>query len=286
MADVSVRHSGNVGDLLAALPAMREFSRQNKTPITLYCWLNRHASYYEGAIHPVIADGKTVMMNQYMFDMVRPLLLAQDYIEEVKVWSGEKIHCNMDTFRDGFINMPYGSINRWQFIAYPNLTCDLSKGWIHIPWNSSLKVNLAGINGVKLFDSEKGIDFFMDKFILNRTQRYTNPMINYFFLKEVQDKVIFAGTEGEHAIFCNEFKLSIPLLKIKNFLELTQVILASRFFIGNQSQCAQICEGLKSPRIIELCRYAPNVIPVGEHAYDFYGQLELEYHVNFLLNKK
>jgi hypothetical protein len=44
----------------------------------------------------------------------------------------------------------------------------------------------------------------------------------------------------------------------------------------------QIAEGLKIPRIVELCAHAPNVIPVGEMAFDFYAQNALEMYFHTL----
>ena len=73
------------------------------------------------------------------------------------------------------------------------------------------------------------------------------------------------------------YDLNIRKLNINNFLELAQAINQCRFHISNQTQAAQLSEGLKIPRIIEVCTYAANVIPIGEHAYDFQNQLGLEY---------
>ncbi len=282
---ISVRHSGNIGDTWAAIPAMRELSRQEKKKVILYLWTGREAFYYKDAIHPILNEaGKTVMMNEYIFKMAKPLLLEQDFIEDVRLWNGEMIEVNFDEIRDRNINMPNGSISRWYFITHPKLACDLSNVWLNVPENKDLSVKILEYKIPK--NKEVSIDYFTNKIIVNRTERYTNPMISYFFLKKYKKKLVFAGTEKERSLFCSQWNLDIPLLQINNFLELAQVIKKSKFYIGNQSQCFQIAEGMKHPRMVELCNYAPNVIPIGEYAFDFYSQLGLEYYVNFLFNKK
>jgi hypothetical protein len=269
-----------MGDLLSALPAMGELSRQSNKKLILYCWLDREATYYEGAVHPIVnKDGRTVMMNESMFNMSRSLLLAQDFIEDVKQWSGEDIDVNFDVIRDTFINMPYGSISRWYFMVYPNLTCDLSKIWLNVPEDNN--------EVIQLVYNDKGarenMSWFSDKLIVSRTQRYTNPMISYFLLKDYPGKIVFSGTVQEWSIFCGQWKLDIPLVKVENFLQLAQIIKRSKLHVSNQTMTFQLSEGMKHPRAVELCRYAPNVIPVGENAFDFYSQTGLNHYVERFL---
>ncbi len=39
----------------------------------------------------------------------------------------------------------------------------------------------------------------------------------------------------------------------------------------------QMSEGLRHPRMLEACLFAPNVIVFGENAYDYINQTGLEY---------
>jgi hypothetical protein len=48
---------------------------------------------------------------------------------------------------------------------------------------------------------------------------------------------------------------------------------------------AQISESIKIPRVIELCYHAPNVIPCGQHGYDFYSNIAVQEYFKWL-NKK
>jgi hypothetical protein len=57
------------------------------------------------------------------------------------------------------------------------------------------------------------------------------------------------------------------------------------FHVSNQTMAFQISQGLKHPRIVELCEFAPNVLVIGEDAYDFFAQSGLEYYVAIMYNK-
>ena len=256
---ITARHNGNTGDILAALPSLRQYYKLTSKKVLLHLWLDRKAFYYEGAVHPVKdVTGDCVMLNRYMYDMLRPLLLAQEYIHDVQEYKGQEIAIPLDKIRETNINMSAGDLSRWYFYLFPDLACDLSEKWLDVPWSAMLQ--------------------YRNKIIINKTERYSNPSISYFFLKQHESDLIFTGTPKEHELFCTEWGLNIPLLQVDNFLQLAQILNACKFFIGNQSMCMQIASGLKIPRILEACSFCPNVIPVGEHAYDFYYQIGLEYY--------
>lgn len=259
MTTAKASHSGSIGDTLAAIPAMREYYRQTGKKIVLHLIKGVPAFYYEGATHPT-RDEKTkemVMLNSQAIEMVKPLFLAQDFIEDVvEVTEDVPDSLRLHAIRESFVGMPSFSINRWYFYIYPDLTCDLSKVWMQVP------------------DSEK--DFAKGKIVITRTERYQNNA-DYSFLKPYEDDLVFSGTQREWNQFCMAFDLNVKKLHIKDFLELAQAIKQSKFHISNQTMAWQISDGLKHPRILELCSFAPNCIPIGENAYDFFGQLGLEY---------
>jgi len=266
MIKSSFLSSGNSGDTLAALPAVREF--YNKTGIKPILYLRKgvKAHYYEGAVHPVKDEtGSTVMLNEAMIKMLIPLLKEQPFLEDVKEWADEEIGCDLDLIRETNVGMPGLSINRWYFYVYPDLACDLSKPWLTVP------------------DTEK--DLAKGKIIVTRTERYLNDNINYSFLKQYQDELIFSGTMREYNNFCMSFDLNIKKLTVDNFLTLAQAIKQSRFHITNQTMANQISTGLMHPSILEVCTYAPNCIPIGEDRYDFLAQLGLEHYFNYLYKK-
>lgn len=257
---IEVKHSFNAGDLIALLPGMQHLYKTRGIKFRLYQRLDFPGFYYEGATSPTTnADGQMVCMNREMFDRLYPLIISQDYIESFEVWDGQKYHWDIDLSRDSkAIPMPAGHIHHYAWSLIPEFSCDLSK-----PWLSIEKQSIAS-------------DKYKDKIIVNRTQRYNNPYITYHFLRNYQDRVMFAGTETEHQIFCKDFNLDIPLLKTDNFYQLAQIIQWSKLFIGGQSLLWHIADAIKHPRILELCPQFPNTFPTGANGHGFYRQTSLE----------
>lgn len=259
-------HDGTMGDVIASLPAISEFSRKKGYKVNLYLTNGRKPIYYEGATHPTVDEqGEMVMLNPQMINMLIPLLEEQDCIQEAAIWSGQLIHVDLNKIREAPINMPQGCISRWYFYVFPELACDLSKKWLTVT------------------DTDK--DLAKGRIIVSLTERYRNPEIGYKFLKDYEKDILFAGTELEHRIFNARYKLNTERLVIDNFLELAQAVNQCRFHISNQTMCFQLSQGLKKPRVLEICKYAQNVYPIGEDAYDFYAQKALEYYVKMLADK-
>lgn len=266
---IAVKHMANIGDLISTLAGLKSYAELKNRKIIFYQQINVLGDYF-GQEHPVVdKDNNKVMCNQHIFDMIRPLLLSQKYIADFQVYNGQHIDIDMDVMRSKvFVNIPHQAIQQWGIMAYPELATDLSKAWI------TIKDNL-------------GKHAISQKVIINFTERYRNPIINYFFLKEYQDSLIFAGTEKEHKLFSEKWELSIPLIVVKDFLELAVVIKKCKFFMGNQSFCWNLSEAMKSPRILEIHQYSPNCQAfIGKHSYGFLHQTSLEYYFKLLMNKK
>lgn len=259
-------HNGSIGDVWAAIPAINEYYKKYGKKAILYLKDGHKAFYYQGATHPTYNEvGENVMLNPAMINMMIPLLEQQESILAARVWNNEKIHLDLNRFRDTNVGMPSFCISRWQFYTWPDLACDLSKVWLTVP------------------DSDK--DLAKGKIIVTRSERYTNPNISYKFLRQYENNILFCGTELEYHIFRLRFGLDIERLIVKDFLELAQALKQCKFHISNQTQSYQLSAGLKIPRVLELCEFAPNVIPYGENAYDFFAQEALEYYVA-VLNKE
>lgn len=256
------------GDCISMLPAIKKAYEKTGRKAIIYQRLNMIGVGHSDSIHPFKDDTEqAICMPESIFNMMRPLLIAQDYIEDYIIYNGQEVDYDFDRIRlESFTNQPHGSINRWLFYAYPDLACDLSKEWLSV----SECVGKTELYSIKLSKT--------DKICVNFSERYRNRFIHYFFLKRYESQLIFAGLPEEHERFCKEWGLNIPLLKVNDFLELAAAIKSCRFFMGNQSMCFQIAEALKVPRILETFHLMPNVIPIGEKAFDFYHQQALEYY--------
>lgn len=264
-------HFGTVGDIWSSLPAVRECVRLNGRKAEYYLMKDIPAEYYKGAVHPTKdANGAMVRLNQRMIDMVIPLLEAQPYIAKAAVHDvNMKIDVDLNKITETFVNMPYHPISYWYFYVYPDLFCDVSLPYIEVP------------------DTDK--DFGVkNKVIISRTERYHNMQgqIDYSFLKPYEDDCIFSGTMREYNNFCMTYDLNMPLIDIKDFLELAQALKQANGLISNQTQIFQIAEGLKTPRSVELCSFAPNVTVQGKNGFEFYSQIGLEISFHTMMGRR
>jgi hypothetical protein len=261
---ITFKNSSPAGDLIAMLAGIKQLCEEKKSKAIIYQHIGMVGESYSGAKHPFENEqGLPVAMNEYMFNMLKPLLSIQDYIEDFVIYKGEQVDFDLDKGRlQIFTNMPKGSINRWIFHVYPQMACNLSKEWIYIYKKHS----------------------FNNKIIINHTFRHRNYLVNYFFLKRYEKNIVFVGLYDEYETFCKQWNLNIEYLKVNNFKELAAAIKSCHFFSGNQSFCFQIAEALKVPRVLELFEPMPNVIPIGDNAYDYYHQAEAEYYFDKLFN--
>lgn len=262
---IKFKTSSPAGDLISMLAGIQELCIKLGTKAIIYQRLNMTGIGYPNAIHPYKNEiGDEVAMNEGMFELLKPLLKEQWYIEDFILYEGQEFNYDLDKVRlQVFTNQPLGSINRWLFYVYPQMACDLSKEWIHLPSGKSR------------------VAYDM---VINFTYRYRNSVIDYHFLKKYEKRILFVGLKEEYEFFSKQWNLQIEFIEYLHFLSVAKLISSSRCFLGNQSVCFQIAEGLKIPRIVELSPLMPNVIPTGVAAYDFYHQDAVEYYVESLMN--
>lgn len=292
MKTITYLHSCNAGDLICALPGIREIYRKYGKKAVIYQQLDIPGHYMQGLVHSVKDEkGIQVTMNQKIFDMLRPLLLSQEYIEDFQVHTDQEIAVDLNAIREGlvvddlhpekppklmapkrFVNIPNGALPSWTMLGYAPMACDISEPWIELAKKK-----------VAVYDT-----FIMpDKILINRTERYLNKNINYSFLKNYQEDLIFTGTEKEHFAFCKEFGLNFPRLEVDDFLDLAHAMKNCRFFVGNQSFPWNLANAMGVPRVLEMFALAPNCQPfIGKDNYGSYRPDHLEYYIDMLYNRK
>lgn len=268
MEAIRYKHSRNSGDLVAAMAGMQQVYKDTGKKAVIYQRLGLEAYYYDGAKHPLVnEEGNAVCMNQKQWDMLAPLLLSQEYVFNCDVFEGQAFDIDLDrVMHDKQIPMPSGDLHFWNSFIVPEMACDLSKKWLDFYTPADVHVK------------------YYDKIVINRTERYNNPHITYYFLKQYEPSLVFAGTENEKEIFCKQWELVMPLLEVSNFLELAQVIDSCKFGIYNQSMCWHISDSIKAERILEYCPQFPNTHPTGANGYAFIHQQALELYVHKLFN--
>lgn len=237
------RHSGNAGDLIYALPALRALAAGRPARLTL----RLHQPGLYPAAHPL----GNVMLNEGMAARLRPLLLAQSYLQTVDTGEGDEAGYDLDLFRQLPLPFDRGDIVRWYFYVF-NVFPDPALPWLTVA----------------------GDQRYADSIVLARSERYHNPNLHFEFLR-AYPRVVFVGVEQEYRLM----QAQIPQLEwvpVPDFLALAQVIAGARLFVGNQSFPYALAEAMKVPRILEMYYRAPNVVIHGPRGHDVYFQAQFE----------
>lgn len=242
---IHFRHSGLLGDIIYSIPAMLALAEGRS--IQLHLNIDQPTSYKKNMKH----YNKNKMLTEKTIELLAPLLLSQPGFEVCDIYSSQRIDYNLDVFRKYPFNYDAGNISRYYFYSY-GISRDLSIPWLTAPADLRYK----------------------DSIVIARSFRYRAPCISYGFLNQYTD-IVFVGLKEEF----EDLKTQLPGLKFQptnNFYDLARIIAGCKFFIGNQSFPFALAEGLKVKRVLELYFECPNVIPAGEHAYDFCYQEQFE----------
>lgn len=276
---VAYKSFSPAGDLVACLPGMRQIYRETGKKAHIFCRLNFLGHYYDGAIHSTEDEnGTPVCMSQKHWDMLVPLLEAQDYVHKAEVWEGQPAEIDLDILRShNCTPMPNGHLYWWQPLIHPQMATDFSERYIGATGAFSVKI-VPREHTTPVVYSGNYVNVLRDRVIINRTERYINQFITYYFLKDYADKLVFSGTRKEYERFCTEWKLDIPYLEVNDYLELAQAIARCKFYLGNQSLGAHIANGLGKKRLLEICPNVANTWPTTKHGYPFMHNVSVEYY--------
>jgi hypothetical protein len=231
-------HCGDYGDLVVALPTII----QRGEP----CWILLHDN---GQTKGIISRAH----------IIRPLLEYQPLIESVRVWRNEAVDWRSEEFRKGWHdkrrNLATCHAQHAKDTHFISALPDMSKPWLTVEPNKK----------------------FSGMIIINRSPRYNNAHFPWRQIVEHYGSLLcFVGMPQEHADFEHHFG-KVRYIVTNDMLEVAQAIAGCEVFIGNQSACATIAEGLKHPRIIESCLTMPDCVYPNAHnaQYVFDGSVEL-----------
>lgn len=178
-----------------------------------------------------LEDFPEYFFNKEAHNFLIPLLKAQDFIGEIRTWSGEEVDYDLDKFRS-IMNVRYhGTLagSYFEFFEKPNDVDFHNKPWIEIP-DMRLAMPFDGITLVSrtiyLHDREQKNQFYVD------------------LLADQNVKPVFVGTMEEHSIFMGLYG-QIPYYPLNNALELALILKHSGHLVANQSLIYAVAEALK-----------------------------------------
>jgi len=254
------KHSSFSSDLIYSMAGIKSICESDGYEGIVHQWLGQSGRQYINGDHPYKGEA----MNEYAFNMMKPLIEAQSYIQSFDIWSGQPVMIDFDMLKQVKTHMPYGNAITWMGMIKCEMMPEYWKPWLRVQdYNEDLE----------------------GKILINRTTRYHGQWIDYFHLKKYADNVVFTGLPEEHEKFCHDWDIQVPLLEVANFYDLAVAINSCKLFIGNQSMCFAIAEGLKAPRLLEVCDFIPNVHPTGDGAHYFRAPEALEYLLDKLMKE-
>lgn len=259
-------NASNFGDCIYSLPfCLTVAGSKNISKFDMVLVINYPAYYnknlmYENSTHPC---GNVTMTKEFA-EMLIPLLKAQPYIDNVFIHDYAKDGAyvedgfRLEAFRTFGLNLGAGSITKWYEDLFPTkeIIDDFNK-WLYVYPDDKIKKS------------------FSDKICVVRSQRYWLPL-NISILEPYANDIVFIGTDNEYESFKDKLKVDVPHVFINNFLEAAQVFKSCKLCIGNQTGLFSVMEGLKVPRLLEVCRLCPNVIPNGAGGHAVYSNIYFE----------
>lgn len=221
------RHAGDAGDLCYFMAIIKHLGR--------------------GVLCIEAANYTRVRMTPERYAPLVPLLMSQDYIEDVREWKGEPVDVNGNDFRALlFKSLRMGAgkdtaLIDWMIRAHqcpPNIK---AQPWLTVEPNKVAKV------------------------VFNRTgpgrpsqHVYQNATFPWHKVYQAYGKeAVFIGLEEEYNVFKNVCA-DVPFYPTRNLLEAASVISGAELFVGNQSLPLAIAHGLHKMAVIEVWKDGPN----------------------------
>lgn len=234
------RHAGDLGDIVASLPVVRYFGG--------------------GVLYIEAADYTRQKLTPDNWCGLDLLLKQQHYIEDVRPWNRERVTINLNDFRARLTRAV--SINQHvdrSLVDWMLETHQVPHTAKETPW---LSVEPIRVKRVVINRTSTG---------RKRQHVYHNPLFPWHRVwRKYWDNAVFVGTPHEHRVFCATSG-EVPYVMTNNLLEAAQVIAGADLFIGNQSCCHWIAEGLKKNIVLEVWPAGPNSLnnrPGVVHGWD------------------
>jgi len=219
------KHSGDLGDIIYGLVTIKRLGGG-----VLY--LDTTGGLNDKACNFQCLGGKT-SFNKKSYDYIYPLIKAQPYISDVREWNGENCDYNLNNYRikfnDGTCKTSNLIDNQLDVFNLPLYT-DHNESWLSV--NNTIKLDR--------------------DIILTRTPRYQSNYTWFYINKyKLEKAAIFVGLPKEHEYFEWTFGIKIPYYKVKDALEMAEVLAGCRAFVCNSTSTLAIAIGLGTVSIVQ-----------------------------------
>ena len=231
---LTVKHSGNIGDILYAMPTLLHLSKT----------MNQSIKFY---LNPT--NG---LMSIELANVLKPLLEHQTYVDSVEFYSEQHVDYDLDLFRN--LHTPGSNLGLAHAQLFNFETSILEEQSIFVQPDYDAKLPIYDI-------------------IVNRTERYTNPSFpwQYVLNEEYNNHTkCFVGLKSEYDLFVKTFGIqNIEYVSTTDYLQVAWLINKSKIFIGNCSSPYAIAETMKHSSIQESCIWCLSCLYQRPNAYYF-----------------
>lgn len=235
-------HSGTLGDLIYSLSIVKKMGGGNFL-VALNNLESVVAQYSRNPSVPESVDpAHQGRFTQTDYELLKPLLKRQSYIESVNTWQAgdAKADVDLDQFRGTLFRTFEGNYVEAYHRAFdlPFSMADYDTAWL---------------------EAEKIIT---TSIVISRTFRYRDPDGDAFWADMVKDidlstAAVFVGTPAEHKDFERATYQTIPYRPVTNFLELAGIVNGADMIMANQNFVYSLAMGLGKDTLLETIKIKP-----------------------------
>ena len=258
-----VFHPAKIGDIIYSLPAIiqrggvKEYHIQREHVAQYLKSLLENQSYIGVVVHNKNCPDK-VDINFETYQAFYRLMLGCDLIKLNCITAGIRTH------------------------HFPLKLSGVTFHSDHVKYMDGLHIDLDKYRNIQAWKPDKAFlettRIHAHDIIINRSPRYNEDYFDYTLLKDYDCG--FIGLEEEYEDFKKKYGDWSTYLKITSAADVAKFIGGSKLFVGNQSSCKAIAEGLKHPRLIEISKTWPDAMPVGKYGHIIITKELIEYYIN------
>lgn len=223
---------GTFGDTIYSLCLVKILGGGN-----LYVKLDALDNFAKNVIGWPNAGEASGRYTQQDYDIIEPLLKAQSYISEVDIWANQQL--DREDMHD---HWKYHLLRGWQGNQTECYALAMGMDIHDRPLRNKLLYE-------PWLDPVAPLQIAGKPIVINRTTRHLhgaggdqwNTWVDNSMLGEYS---VFIGTDEEHSIFEDKFKVTVYHQRINDLLEMARYIQGAELFIGNQSSALSIAIGL------------------------------------------